>query len=432
MYRRYVLFALLALGWLFAALGQTIPRSAYVINSLSENLSFINLETGTVAGDTLNLGMNAIPNDIKIHNQRAYVVNSGLNEIRVIDLATLSLVNTIDLGSGTNPWSIEFVNDSLAAVSLWLTNSVALVNVNQGQVVQIIPVGVTPQGMAVLGGLLYVANAGFVAPGQFDPGTLSVVDLTTFQVVDTIAVGLNPQAVQIYGSDRVVVVCSGDYGTVGSELDVVDAARDSVSHVQPLNVVGTSLGINGLGKAFITTFGSGTLVYDLNTLSFDRDETDPLKGGPGVAFDTQNHAYLADFLTDSVFVYDTGYQQTAAYLVGDGPVALAVFDPSVVGIEPVDQPVAGSLRLRPNFPNPFNPETMIAFELPSAQRVRLEILDVLGRRVRLLFEGFLTAGLHQVRWDGRTQSGQSAAAGTYFYRLIGHNAVQVRTMQLVR
>ncbi|RMG68138.1 MAG: hypothetical protein D6715_03045, partial [Calditrichaeota bacterium] len=421
MSRRFVWLVLVVLGWLFGAAAQSVPRSVYVVNSLSENLSFINLENGTVVGDALPLGMNAIPNDIEIRGQRAYVVNSGLNEIRVIDLATLTLVQTIDLGSGTNPWSIEFVNDSVAAVSLWLTNSVALVNVKQGQLVQTIPVGVTPQGMAVLGNRLYVANAGFVAPGQYDPGTLSVVDLTTRQVVDTIAVGLNPQAVQPDGAGRLVVVCSGDYGAVGSELDVVDPAQGSVIQVQPLNVVGTSLGVNGLGKAFITTFGSGTLVYDLNAQSFDRDETNPLKGGPGVAFDGENNAYLADFLSDSVFVYNTGYQQTAAYLVGDGPVALAVFDPTVVGIEPHGRPLSGTFRLHPNYPNPFNPETVIEFELPAAQQVRLEVLDVLGRRVRLLLQGYLPAGTHQVRWDGRTESGREAAAGTYFYRLVGPN-----------
>ena len=87
-----------------------------------------------------------------------------------------------------------------------------------------------------------------------------------------------------------------------------------------------------------------------------------------------------------------------------------------------DKPVAipGGFTLEQNYPNPFNPTTSIGFSLPTAARVRLEIFDVLGRRLATpLGEGFRTfsAGRHEVRWNGRSQSGAALPSGIYFYRM---------------
>jgi hypothetical protein len=74
-------------------------------------------------------------------------------------------------------------------------------------------------------------------------------------------------------------------------------------------------------------------------------------------------------------------------------------------------------RLEANYPNPFNGQTVIPFALPTAADVRIDVFDLLGQRVRTLVDGSLSAGLHQVRWDGRGDGGMSVAAGVYFYRL---------------
>jgi hypothetical protein len=92
-----------------------------------------------------------------------------------------------------------------------------------------------------------------------------------------------------------------------------------------------------------------------------------------------------------------------------------------------------ALRLEQNRPNPFNPNTIIAFSLPERTRVRLEVLDVRGRRVRRLHDGVLPAGEHRARWDGRDDRGRPVASGIYLYRLEvpGHRPM-VRKMVLLR
>ncbi|MDX2475570.1 MAG: FlgD immunoglobulin-like domain containing protein [Candidatus Krumholzibacteria bacterium] len=83
-------------------------------------------------------------------------------------------------------------------------------------------------------------------------------------------------------------------------------------------------------------------------------------------------------------------------------------------------------------PNPFNPSTKISFEMATAGHARLAIYDAAGRHVRTLVDGQRAAGSHAMTWDGRDNSGQSAAAGVYLYRFEAGRSVQTRTMTLVK
>ena len=69
------------------------------------------------------------------------------------------------------------------------------------------------------------------------------------------------------------------------------------------------------------------------------------------------------------------------------------------------------------YPNPFNPETTIAFELPEPGRVDLRVVDLGGRVVRTLVDETLPAAVHRRAWDGTDDRGRRLASGTYFFRL---------------
>lgn len=74
--------------------------------------------------------------------------------------------------------------------------------------------------------------------------------------------------------------------------------------------------------------------------------------------------------------------------------------------------------LRQNVPNPFNPQTTIAFEIPIRGAVTLQIFDMSGRLVKSLITAEShTPGRHEVVWSGRDESGRQVASGTYFHRL---------------
>ena len=75
-------------------------------------------------------------------------------------------------------------------------------------------------------------------------------------------------------------------------------------------------------------------------------------------------------------------------------------------------------RLGDSYPNPFNPAMVIPLDLATDQRqVRLVIYDMLGRRVRQVWQGPLGAGSHRFVWDGRDEAGKAVAAGVYLYQV---------------
>jgi hypothetical protein len=88
--------------------------------------------------------------------------------------------------------------------------------------------------------------------------------------------------------------------------------------------------------------------------------------------------------------------------------------------------------LHQNFPNPFNPETEIRFDLPEEAHVQVIIFDLLGREVRTLVDKNAAAGYHSVVWDGRDNSGQAVASGVYLYRMSAGNFREVKKLTLVR
>jgi hypothetical protein len=104
-------------------------------------------------------------------------------------------------------------------------------------------------------------------------------------------------------------------------------------------------------------------------------------------------------------------------------------DPTAVlpGIRPA------SYALHPCYPNPFNPETTIRYDLQEAAVVNLTVYDVTGRVVQTLVSAESTpAGIYEVVWNGRDQTGRVAAAGVYFCRLDVGGYSQTRRMVLVK
>jgi hypothetical protein len=133
--------------------------------------------------------------------------------------------------------------------------------------------------------------------------------------------------------------------------------------------------------------------------------------------------------TDSVaayilFVQPVPTEQGAAW-VDD----LSLYDIAMVGV-PEDDLVGATLHQ--NVPNPFNPRTQIAFELPTRGDVEVVVYNLAGREVATLYRGELPAGPHSVTWDGRTSDGSPAASGTYWYQLRTPDGQTSRSMVLLK
>jgi hypothetical protein len=99
----------------------------------------------------------------------------------------------------------------------------------------------------------------------------------------------------------------------------------------------------------------------------------------------------------------------------------------ITSVKAVRAPVPQHASLEQNFPNPFNPGTVIEFSIPRRVFVSLKIYDLLGREMATLVSGELDAGRHSAQW----LSGNNAA-GVYFYRLQTGRFFQTRKLLLVK
>lgn len=89
-------------------------------------------------------------------------------------------------------------------------------------------------------------------------------------------------------------------------------------------------------------------------------------------------------------------------------------------------------QLYTNYPNPFNPHTIIRYDLRQAAHVQLQIYNVLGQHVRTLVNQRHVPGTKQVMWDGRDETGIHAPSGIYIYKLKVNSFVEIRKMLLLK
>ena len=88
--------------------------------------------------------------------------------------------------------------------------------------------------------------------------------------------------------------------------------------------------------------------------------------------------------------------------------------------------------LESNYPNPFNPETVISFTIESSGNVCLEIFNIRGQKIKTLLNEFKDKGHHKKTWNGIDDSGNLVGSGIYFYRMMTEDYISVKKMILMK
>lgn len=141
---------------------------------------------------------------------------------------------------------------------------------------------------------------------------------------------------------------------------------------------------------------------------------------------------------DTLFFYFTAVDGTgnSAVTPARAPARFYRFttrDASVALIDTTKPPsyVPTLFKLYQNYPNPFNAGTNIQVDVPQAGHLTVEIWNVLGQRVRTLFDNFTSATVQRLFWDGKDDRGMPLASGIYFVRAVMPNFSQTIKMVLV-
>ena len=102
-----------------------------------------------------------------------------------------------------------------------------------------------------------------------------------------------------------------------------------------------------------------------------------------------------------------------------------------------DLRIPNQTQLLANYPNPFNPETWIPFELSQDTEMTVTIYDVEGKRIRQLALGMVMVGRYTTAdqaayWDGKSETGEPVISGAYFYQLQASDYTETHKMVILK
>lgn len=330
MYRKLTLTVGMFVFLPIIALG--LDPTAYVLNTIGETLSKINLNTGVISNDILTIGSanQSYPNQMKIRDTLMYVVVSGTDEIQVVNLNSEHTESFMDTPPGSNPFWMDFADEQYLFVSLLLNNSVAKMDYNSGEIVDEIAVGKSPEGVLIYQDKLYIACSGFdFNTYLYDPGEVYVFDLSGDSMLTQISVGLNPQFMALDGAGRLHVVCTGNYFSIFGSVYIIDTFDDSV--LDSINIGGTpghiSIGPDNTAYLAASGFTMDGYVYSYNSLTGEvyHNAGNPIQVDLNcmtvVSF--QDTTVFTGSFTDYVNVIDSSGTYLDSYAVGAGPQHIA-------------------------------------------------------------------------------------------------------------
>jgi hypothetical protein len=207
----------------------------------------------------------------------------------------------------------------------------------------------------------------------------------------------------------------------------------------PQNLVITNLGQYGQSPELCWNASSGATSYNVyRKLSFDpnwsltHNTTSTSHIDYSVSMSPPNTPDTYEFLYQ-VTAANSGGESTPSNTVstwGMGWLKTASGMNEMAFAEAENFPEKFSLAL--NYPNPFNPETWIKYQLPTSAHVRLSIYNALGQEVRRLVDYSQPAAYHQVVWDGRDDAGNLLPTGVYFYRLEAEKFTAIKKMVMMK
>jgi DNA-binding beta-propeller fold protein YncE len=422
-----------------------------------------NFETGSTAflpagADEAEVNLLTIHGDAAVRFQRGkvYVINRlGQDNILVLDPRDLRQPELqFSVGNGSNPYDIEVISESKAYVSRLARTELLIVDPRSGRELGTVDLASFGDAdgfpemaeMVVVGSRLYVACQ-LLDTSTFAPapqGLIVVVDIETDRIVDmdpdldgaqgwTLAAG-NPLSLVALGNQLFVSETAAFLDTEGG-IEVIDLpsgpSRGLVvteaalgGDVGALDMVNPTRGYIVVSDA---SFANHVVPFDLATGAVG----EPLAGHssgftPSIAVDG-NRLVVADTGTFDgsipagllIFDVDTNMLTAGPISTGLPPSDIAVLNERSVltAVGSVETSLPGRFALDAVYPNPFNAEVSIAFEVAAGQPMELAVFDLLGRRLNVLTAGYARSGSQTIVWNGLDATGTPASSGVYLLRL---------------
>jgi len=194
--------------------------SYYNFADSTASTDYFDIQNGRKLGDT--------GNDLKIYGGKVYIVVSTSSQLEVIDLKTGKSIKRIpifDADKPRQPRKIGFCKNKAFMCSF--DGTVEVIDTASLAIEKVITVGRNPDGVAVVGTKIYIANSGGLDNPNYDK-TVSVIDFTTLTEIKKIPVLINPTYMNTDKYGNVYVVSRGNYVDVKMRLQIIDSKSDTV------------------------------------------------------------------------------------------------------------------------------------------------------------------------------------------------------------
>jgi len=330
--------------------------------------------------------------------------------LSVLDISSLPQYTLLGTVYTPNSSRLVAADDNLAFVVEHDENMLQVVDVSDPVTPLILgsseisPPYALQTGLETQDGYVYLVsqNGGFQVFDVGDPANPGfLADFTDLDGAEGLAVAENRAYISELGTYRVSI------------LDITDPAQPFLLARFPINSHTEDLEIRG--QELYLASGAGIFIYDV---------TDPAQVSLLGHLDSAFSAYrILVGPTEVVFSKTIGGLWLAplncAEITGMGNSANLLPKPAGLNLNA--------------YPNPFNPRTIISFELPAAAKTQLDIYNLAGRYIQTLIAGEdLPPGPAEIVWSGRDGGGRNVPSGVYFYRLKAGSHVETKSMTLIR
>ena len=203
-----------------------------------------------------------------------------------------------------------------------------------------------------------------------------------------------------------------------------DINNDGIVDIRDLLLISNSFGAADpvYPKVDVNQDGKVNIIDLLLVASHFGESINPEAPSPRASISTEHFDVVERWLTEARVAHD------GSSIFRDGIATLEAL---------IDSGLPTETALLPNYPNPFNPETWIPYDLAADSDVKIHIYNLKGESVRQLALGFQSAGTYRTRsraayWDGRNAVGEPVASGIYFYTLQAGQTKATRQMVIFK
>jgi len=422
----------LSAGQYFALCEGNFGQANATLWSFDENLSAID---GPLIWDTDTNPLGDVAQSLTLYDNKLYIIMNNSHTVRVLDLENgITPAGDIDMPGASPRFMAVQHSQERGFVSSWNLGGLLVIDLTTDEIIDTLSLGGLPEEMIIQGDKLYVSinlNSDWTANNQvieLDISTVMPSISRSFTVID------GPGSMVILNDTLYVTSiyynASWESFTGTSSIDLATGTVLSVDHGAYAN---STADIDLIDRTPYRVFGSS--IVPLNgdlTLA----QTGLIGNVSNIySFSVQNDKVVvgtSDFVApDEIVVFAPDGSSEASFTLGALPGDVLYYDPEAVAVDDRQQ-IPASLSLGSNFPNPFNPVTLIPFQLERPGQTRLVVFDAKGRLVNTLMNDFLAAGRYEIKWNGLSATGSSQASGVYFAVLSFNQETQVIKMNLLK